>query len=88
MGVECQMTFTVAGDTTSYRAIARNLSATGLLIATDQEIGVGTVLDVCVTPEQPIVPPLEAVVEVVRVDMVEPGRFELGATIREIKPAD
>ncbi len=87
MDVECRMTFTVNGDATTHTAIARDLSATGLLIATNQDIPVGTRLNVCVTPEQALVPPLEALVEVMRVISPEPGRFELGVMIKEIKPS-
>lgn len=87
MGVECRMTYTVDGEGSPVAAVAKNLSATGLLIATDREIALGTLLDVCLTPEQPLVPPLEASVEVVRVEAIDAGRYELGVTIKAMKPS-
>ena len=64
MGVECSMTFQVEGEDETHIGIARNLSASGLLITTDREVSLGTMLYVCVKPEKSIVPPLEASVVV------------------------
>lgn len=86
MGVECRMTYTVVGEIASITAVAKDLSATGLLISTDREVPLGTLLEVCLTPEQSLVPPLEASVEVVRVEAPEVGRYELGVLIKEMKP--
>lgn len=85
MGVECGMTFQVEGKDETHNGIARNLSASGLLITTDREVPVGTLLYVCIKPEKAIVPPLEASVEVLRVESPVAGSYELGVSIKEIK---
>ncbi len=83
MGVDCPMTFKVEGGSEVYQGIARDLSATGILIECDAEIPVGTRLEVNVTPPKSIVPPLNATVEVVRSEAKQPDTFELGTLIRE-----
>ena len=85
VGVECEMTFQLEKYGERYRGIARNLSATGMLVTTDKEVAKGVRLDVRVQPEESIVPPLEATVEVLRVDRLATGEYELGLTIKELK---
>lgn len=85
MDVDCPMTFQVVGSGEVQQGLARDLSATGMLIACGVEIAPGTRLEVKVSPPKAIVPPLDAVVEVVRCRASEPGRFELGVTICEFR---
>lgn len=85
VGVKCDMTFQIGGDGEIYTGIAHNLSATGMLVTTDEEVPEGSVLDVCITAEEPMVPPLEASVEVIRTERLESGDFQLGLTIKELK---
>lgn len=88
MEVECPMTFRVRGEAQQYQGTAKDLSASGLLIICQQEIPEGTVLEINVQPEKPIVPPLQAVCEVMRLSSSAPGRYELGVKINEIIPGE
>lgn len=88
MAVECPMTFRIQGESTLYQATARDLSASGLLILCQQEVAEGALLVVSVQPEQSLVPPLQAVCEVMRVSSPAPGQFELGVKINEMLPVE
>lgn len=88
MAVECPMTFRVQGESQEYQAIARDLSASGLLILCQHEVAEGCVLEINVQPEKPIVPPLQAICEVMRVSSSSPGRYELGVRINTIMPVE
>jgi len=86
MEVECPMTFRIQGDSAQFQGTARDLSASGLLILCQQEVPEGAMLEINVQPEQSIVPPLQALCEVMRVSRKGPGQFELGVKINEILP--
>jgi len=82
MEMDCPMTFCVQGEGERHQGTARDLSSSGLSILTEHTVPVGTMLEVNVTPGQQLVPPLEAVVEVVRVQQAGTG-VELGTVIRK-----
>lgn len=81
MCMDCPMTFTRYGGSV-HAATARDLSGSGLGFVTDQALTLGEVLAVQVTPQQAVVAPLQAEVEVVRVQPVNPGGYDVGVTIR------
>ncbi len=85
MGVECPVTLRGA-DGALYQGKAMDLSATGLQVNMAQALELGAVLRLTMSPEQALVPPLEAMVEVVRVGGVE-GAYEIGLGIKEMLPA-
>jgi hypothetical protein len=81
MCMECPMTFTRYGGSV-HTATARDLSGSGLGFVTDQALTLGEVLSVKVVPGQAVVAPLQAEVEVVRVQPHDVDRYEIGVTIR------
>lgn len=81
MCMECPMTFTRYGGSV-HVATARDLSGSGLGFVTDQALTLGEVLAVQVTPQQAVVAPLQAEVEVVRVQPSSQGGYDIGVTIR------
>ncbi len=83
MGIDCPMSFTVVESGEKVEATARDLSATGMLIVCTKPLPEGTLLQVNVTPRQTVVRPLNALVEVVRVEPLPPAAFQLGVVIRE-----
>ncbi len=85
MGVECLVILRGA-DGSAYSAMAQDLSATGLQVAMTQPLEVGTELELTMRPEKTLVAPLEARVEVVRVNELAPGSYEVGLSIKEIRP--
>ena len=86
LGVECPATFEIDGETgRSYSGIACDLSASGLKIMTEKEIAVGTILNIKILPEKALIAPLHAVVEVVWSSGLVDGKYELGASIKEMR---
>lgn len=88
MEVECPMTFRLQGEGNLYQGMARDLSASGLSILSAQEVAEGSLLEIHLQPEKSIVPPLQAVCEVMRLSSPAPGQFELGVRIVEMLPAE
>ncbi|MDH3355370.1 MAG: PilZ domain-containing protein [Chromatiales bacterium] len=85
MGVECPATFEVEGESGTFSGIARDLSASGLKIMAEKELGIGAILNLKVLPEQAIIAPLQAIVEIVWRTGPIANQFEFGACIKEMK---
>ena len=83
MLIDCPMSFRVGGSHESYGARARNISSTGVLFTTAHAVRAGDSLVINVTPEQTLVEPLTARAEVIRVDPLPDGEFEVACKIRE-----
>lgn len=65
---------------------AKDLSGKGLGMEVGRSLAEGVLLEVRIDPEMSVVPPLHAVVEVVRVEPDDMGeRFRVGTAIREFK---
>lgn len=88
MGVNCPATFTINDDAATYQGIADNLSATGLQVTTDKMVNEGVFMEINVQPEQAVVAPLKAHVEVVRTTPVDGGKYVLGLRVIEMHPLD
>jgi hypothetical protein len=84
MAVDCKASYRLDGEEQEGEGVLRDLSGSGMALETDREVPAGSVLRIRVHPEQALVPPLEAQVEVVRVDDAGSGRCRLGLTILEI----
>jgi hypothetical protein len=66
MAVNGPVKFRVNGDSTVSTGSVLNLSSSGLLIASEQEVPVNSNMTVQIIPTQTITPPLTAEVEVLR----------------------
>lgn len=84
MGVDCSVRCTEVASGQVCTGRAHNLSAGGLALTVAHSYPTGTRLEVRIEPERSIVPPLHALVEVVRVDSGADGGYRLGVEIREI----
>ena len=82
MCVECPMSFTRLGDTTVHGATAKDLSGSGLGFSTTQALRLGELLTVRVAPDKSVVAPLQAEVEVVRVQALGADSYDVGVIIR------
>lgn len=82
MCLECPMTFSRAGESPVFTAAAKDLSGGGLGFVTAEAVRLGELLEVRVAPQQAVVPPLAAEVEVVRVDALASGDYDVGVAIR------
>lgn len=86
MGMECPASFSIDGEGATYQAVATDLSATGMQLNCATAVAEGSVMMVVVTPEQAIVPPLQAKAEVVRCHDTGSGSYQLGLKILEMMP--
>ena len=84
MGVECPSTFEIDGETGTHEGIACDLSASGLKIVTENDIAIGTILNIRILPEKSLITPLHAVVEVVWSRAIADNKYELGASVKEM----
>lgn len=86
MQLDCQAQCTDLRSGERFTAQARDLSGKGLCLELTRSLPPGTLLEVVIEPQKAVVPPLHAVVEVVRVEPDMSGaRFRTGTTIREFK---
>lgn len=83
MPIICPMSFRVGGSHKAYEAKARNISSTGILFTTEHALQTGDSLVINVTPEQAVVEPLNARAEVVRVDSLAEGHYQVACKIKE-----
>lgn len=86
MQLDCQAQCTDQRTGEQFMGYARDLSGKGLCLELDRSLPPGTLLEVRIEPQKAVVPPLHAVVEVVRIEPDMSGaRFRTGTTIREFK---
>ena len=84
MTVDCKVTYCELDATEQSEGRAKNLSGKGILFQSDKEIPMGTRLRVDVHSSNNAVPPLNASIEVVRVEMIKPGElYEIGGLFTE-----
>ena len=85
VSVDCGLTFREKQDDVEEEGQARNLSGRGMLFIAPRELPVDEMLEVTITPENEVTPPLHAMVKVVRVDKQRRGEgFEIGAIIKQV----
>lgn len=86
MPVQCPVTVHDGrGDRMPAETRLLDLSASGMRFFCPQSVNEGDRLQITVSPENPITPPLEAEVAVVRCQQIDDG-FDIAASIEEIAP--
>jgi hypothetical protein len=86
MSISCKAQLKNMADGSVLYGNAINISATGLLVVCDQELPAGQQYEVNVAPEKQVVPPLDALVEVLRVRPAEEaGKYEVAFVINEMR---
>lgn len=66
MNMDCNMEYTVNGSGTRLCGHIKNLSGNGISFFAEQAIAAGTRIQVSIKPENPITPPLDLTIEVIR----------------------
>ncbi|MCG8671643.1 MAG: PilZ domain-containing protein [Pseudomonadales bacterium] len=85
MKVDTMVSFTRADSKERYEGRCRNLSGAGMLLETEKKLQLGDRLRVTVPSEGPDFSPLDAMVEVVRVDAIPNlHKFMCGVVIRKL----
>jgi hypothetical protein len=84
--VDCEVRFTVKGETDQHQGVCKDLSVDGLAFETDYQAETGQELEInLVPPEGTAVPTLRAFVEVVRVTPAGSGSgCRVAGAIKEI----
>jgi len=93
MAVDCEIDYRHVDQGQALQGRARNISGNGMLFLSDQELSVGSLLEIQVRPGNPSIPALDAVVEVVRINSRdepapisdESSNYEVGAVIVSMK---
>jgi PilZ domain len=84
MSIECPARYRSEGAGQAAAAVVKNISGSGLLLATDQPLEAGALLALEVLPGKTITPPLAAYVRVVRSDSDDQGGYSVACTIERI----
>ncbi len=85
MTIDCELTLRDQSNGQEYQGRCKNLSGSGALFHVDEAPALGSQLEIHMAPDKAVVPALDAVVEVVRVDADTTGGFLVGTTIREMR---
>lgn len=85
ISVDCDLTYKAPDADEVEYGRAKNLSGRGMMFIADHAIPVDSQLEVTISPEQSLTPPLHALVKVVRVAKQRRGSgFEVGAVIQSV----
>ena len=85
MNVEIKAVFKVNDSADMHKGVVDDLSATGLRLLTDVRVASGDTIEIRVKPEKVVVPPLHAIVKVMRVENSEGAmRYSVGCEITEM----
>ena len=86
VNVDCRVEFHHHGSADVHQGRGMDLSATGIQFSTEQELEIGTMLELNVLPDRHITPPLSAVAEVLRVVPAKSGRrYEVACRFTDMK---
>ena len=83
MTVDSPMTFKVEGEAQPHHGVAKDLSAIGILIVSEHEPPVGATVELSMSTENSLVPPLRARGEVLRVKPLNGSSHEIAVRIDE-----
>ncbi len=84
MAANCVVTYNKAGEKKQHHGKCINLSAGGVLFTSKEDLSCGEKITLNITPDKAIVPPLNAVVEVIRCTPQASGENEIAGTIIEL----
>ena len=81
MAIASPAEYRLASATAFIPCTVKNLSATGMLLITKENIKEGEQVEVHITPDNPITPPLKATLEAIRCDAGDEGMQETACKI-------
>ena len=83
--VDCRLTYRLGTAADEESGQARNLSGRGMMFIAPRELPMDQMVEIRITPESDVTPPLHAMVKVVRVDKQRRGNgYEIGAVIKQV----
>lgn len=87
MTMNCDLSFKPADSDQQHQGRCTSLSHTGISFIADHSLEVGNSLQISVTPENAITPPMTAFIEIVRCSKRQEGDYEIAGSIKSIKGA-
>ncbi len=84
MPVECDVSFSLAGNSNHFEGKGSDLSATGVMFSTQEDLPLGTILDIHIHPYIKTVQALTAKAEVIRNQKLDSG-FLIGVKMFDVK---
>jgi hypothetical protein len=84
MVVDGEVRYRIDGESQVSSGSVKNLSNSGLMMASDREITPGTKITVAIIPGHAITPPLMAEAKVIRCDSGDSSQFNIACTIERI----
>lgn len=85
MDTHCKMTYKFPQAKQSHDATCLNLSGAGILFRAQESLEPGRALEICLTPETNVTPPMTAYIEIVRSSSCGSDQYEIAASIKGIK---
>lgn len=83
--IDDDMTYRLADSTEFNPAHCVSLSGSGVSFIASQTITEGQAVEISIVPQNSITPAFSAFVEVVRIESLSDGNYEIAATIKTIK---
>ena len=81
MNMDCDMEYSINGSGEKKCGVVSNLSGDGVSFITDQAVTPGTEVQVSITPENNVTPPLNVTIEVLRCDQSGDDKYEIAGNI-------
>lgn len=86
IAVDCQINYKMINEASFRQGTAKNISSKGVLFITNDEIEVGTMMEIKIVPGATSVPAHGAIIEVIRVNAVKSdNKFEIAGLIKALK---
>ena len=85
MDVSCEITYKFPDSGELYVGECLNISGSGILFKSPRSIEGGVALEITISPDNVLTPPMKAYVEVIRSKEIEPGMYEVATEIKGIK---
>ena len=84
MSTDSSITIKPDGSDETHEGICINLSANGVLFTSQERFEPGTIIHINITPAKAVVPPLDAVIEVVRTQADSDKGYSIAGQIKQI----
>lgn len=81
MNLDCSMEYSLGTSAEKKKGIVKNLSADGVSLLIDHQVSPGSEIQISIAPENPITPPLDVTVEVLRCDAIDAHGYEIAGSI-------
>lgn len=85
MEVDCDMTYKLADSDEIFQGRCSSISGAGVSFIAEQFFAPGKAMEINITPQSFVTPPMTAFIEIVRSAKRDDGRYEIAASIKSIK---